>query len=122
MTVEMSTPVTLPARTDALPEVERGLSAAAADVEHALAFADRETVHDDGTEARELGVEVFLQPYPTRTALLVPVGDLLGVRSRCLESIHGENTFHGHGRQSTRRGAPAARRPRAASRFRRARS
>ena len=71
-------------RTDAAGELERRLSAAAPDVDHALACRDPGAIHRAPAERADLAVDQVLQLDPVARALVVPVLDLLGVRAAVL--------------------------------------
>src|SRR5581483_12161256 len=78
----------LAARTDPSRELCRRRTAAAADVDHALAGRDRRALHRELAERAQLVVEEALETDPLRWRGLVPVPDLVGVRSGRVHARH----------------------------------
>src|SRR5262249_26799012 len=66
---------------DATGELDRRIARAAADVEDALTGSDADALHRRLSEGSDLLIEDVLKSDPFRTSGLVPVGDLLGVRT-----------------------------------------
>ena len=69
------------ARRQAPRQLDRRLTAAASDVEHAFARQQRSVIHGAAAERSNLIVDQLLQRNPFGPGSLVPVLDLFGVRS-----------------------------------------
>jgi hypothetical protein len=76
------------AASDPAGQLERGVAAAAADVDHPLARCDRGALHGAESEWGDLGIDQRADGHPAGPGALVPIAYLLGVRPTRVDDAH----------------------------------